>query len=137
MSLLKIKMILVNDIGSWMVNNGWKVSNPKGFDSKCFEKAAVRSGTFRGFTTASTVASTVDSGASCGNRECNQEKRGKNIGFFLRELKHMFLYRETYAQWTKMAIELFDIGDISWDFNINFVGNSHVMGIIIIYIYIV
>ena len=34
MSLLKIKMILVNDIGSWMVNNGWKVSNPKGFDSK-------------------------------------------------------------------------------------------------------
>ena len=102
---------------------------------KWFEKAALRSGTFRGFTTASTN-STVDSGASCGNRECNQEKRGKNIGFFLRELKHMFLYRETYAQWTKMAIELFDIGDISWDFNINFVGNSHVMGIIKnIYIY--
>ena len=48
----------------------------------------------------------------------------------------MFLYRETYAQWTKMVIKPFDIGDISWDFNINFVGNRHVMGIIIIYIYI-
>jgi hypothetical protein len=68
------------------VNNGWKVSNPKGFDSKWFEKAAVRSGTFRGFTTASTN-STVDSGASCGNRECNQEKRGKKQRVFFTGIK--------------------------------------------------